>query len=135
MEFLVLLPVMRKNYLYANILEFSVSIYNSPLLIIGPAFILSLIFFTLSTFPLMAEVTIKYPFTVTIYNLLDPNIYPAIVLIWFFYFKTFNTLVDIITFQSFLSKTTKKPLSVTKKILFLFIIGVFVEPASDSQLS
>ena len=61
--------------------------------------------------------------------------YPETVVIWFFFFNTFNTFVDLIISPFFLFKTTKYPLSVIKKILFPFIIGVFADPIFFSQFN
>ena len=74
------------------------------------------IFLKYSVFPDVAELTIKYPLWVNVYNFPEPSIKPDILVSLLFFFKTFKILVDQIISPVVLSKFIKKPLLVTTKI-------------------
>ena len=89
------------------ILEFSVKTYILPSIITGDEVTRSPIFLKLSTFPVTAELTIKYPFNVTEYNFSEPIINPDILVFFFLFFNNFKMLVDEIIFSEILFIITK----------------------------
>ena len=69
----------------------------------GADVIFPLIFLEYSTFPVVAELTIKYPFKVTAYIFPEPITKPVTLVSRCFLFKIFNISVDQIIFPEFLS--------------------------------